>query len=373
MSATSGLRGVVAGVTKICTVDGEKGELVYSGFNIHELAENATFEETAYLLWNGRLPNRAELDELKAQLRAESHLPEPVLDLLRRFPKDAKPMDALRTAVSALGMWDPDEGDNSEAANRRKSIRLTAQIPILITAFNHIRNGREPIAPREDLSLAGNFLYTLTGQQPGPVAERTFDIALILHADHEYNASTFSARVTIATLSDVHSAITSAIGTLSGPLHGGANEAVFRMLEEVGTVDNVEAYVNGILGKPGGRVMGFGHAVYRTTDPRATHLQRMARALAEESGNSRLYEISTKIEKQVMDAKGIHANVDFYSATVYHVLGIPTDLFTPVFAASRVTGWTAHILEQLADNRIIRPRADYVGPTGLHYTPIDER
>jgi citrate synthase len=363
---------VVAGVSRISTVDGLEGRLVYQGITIHELAENASFEEVAFLLWEGRLPTRAELDQLNADLRSNAALPEPVIDILRKLPATAKPMDVLRTGVSALGIWDPDTGDNSLEANRRKAIRLTAQIPTLITAYHHLRCGREPVAPRNDLSVAANFLYMLNGELPGPVAEKTFDIALTLHADHEFNASTFSSRVTIATLSDMYSAITAAIGTLSGPLHGGANEGVFRMLEGISGPDQVDEWVRERLAKKE-RIMGFGHAVYKTTDPRATHLKRMAKELAEESGNSRLYEMSIRIEELMLAEKGLHANVDFYSATVYHVLGIPTDLFTPVFAVSRITGWTAHVLEQLADNRIIRPRADYVGPTDVHYVPIDER
>jgi citrate synthase len=372
VSSSAGLRGVVAGNSRISTVDGLEGRLIYQGINIHELAENATFEEVAFLLWEGRLPKQAELDRLNEELHRHAALPEPVIEIMRKFPADAKPMDALRTAVSALGLWDPDRNDNSLEANRRKAIRLTAQLPTIVTAFNHLRNGREPVAPRSDLNVAGNFLYMLNGEEPGPVATRTFDIALILHADHEFNASTFSSRVTIATLSDMYSAITAAIGTLSGPLHGGANEAVFRMLEEIPTVEDAEPWVRAKLAQKA-RIMGFGHAVYKTTDPRATHLKRMARALAEESGNSRLYEISTRIEELMLAEKGLHANVDFYSATVYHVLGIPTDLFTPVFAVSRITGWTAHVLEQLSDNRIIRPRAEYVGPVDQHYVPISER
>jgi len=373
VSAAAGLRGVVAGESSICTVDGLAGRLSYRGIPIEELAEHATFEEVAHLLWHGDLPTRAQLADLQASLRAEAALPAPVLTFLRSVPRDAKPMDVLRTAVSALGIWDPDAGDNSREANLRKSVRLTAQIPTLVTAFNHLRAGREPVAPHADLGVAANFLYMLKGEAPSETAARTFDIALILHADHEFNASTFSARVTIATLSDVHSAVTSAIGTLAGPLHGGANEAVFRMLEQIGTPDNVAPYVTQTLGAKGGRLMGFGHAVYKTTDPRARSLKAMAEKLAGESGNRRLYDMSTAIEKLAMDLKGLNANVDFYSATVYHVLGIPTDQFTPVFAVSRITGWTAHILEQLADNRIIRPRADYVGPTDRHYVPLAAR
>ncbi|HTE17058.1 MAG TPA: citrate synthase [Armatimonadota bacterium] len=373
MSSTEGLRGVVAGNSSICTVDGQQGKLVYRGIDISELAEQATFEEVAYLLWHGRLPKRSELDELQAQLHANATLPQPVMELLRLAPHSAKPMDVLRTAVSALGMWDPDAGDNSAEANLRKSIRLTAQIPTIITSFNHLRNGREPVAPRDDLSVAANFLYMLDGELSSEVAVKTFDVALTLHADHEFNASTFSARVTIATLSDVYSAVTAAIGTLSGPLHGGANEGVFRMLQEVGSVENVEPYIKAKLAQKGARVMGIGHAVYKTTDPRARHLKKMAESLTSESGNRLLFDMSTRIEQMMLDAKGLHANVDFYSASVYHVLGIPTDLFTPVFAISRITGWTAHILEQLSDNRIIRPRAEYVGPVDQHYVPIEQR
>jgi citrate synthase len=372
VSAT-GLRGVVAGETSICTVDGEQGKLTYRGISIDELAENASFEEVAYLLWNGKLPNRSELAALERQLRTEASLPDGVMAILRSAPKDATPMDVLRTAVSALGLWDPEAHDGSREANLRKSVRLTAQIPTIITAFNHIRNGREPVAPREDLDLAANFLYMLKGTPPTETEAKTLETALILHADHEFNASTFSARVTIATLSDVHSAVTAAIGTLAGPLHGGANEAVFRMLQEIGEPDNVDTYVREKLSTKGARLMGFGHAVYKTTDPRARHLKKMAEKLATESGNRKLFDMSTRIEELAMEIKGLHANVDFYSATVYHVLGIPTDLFTPVFAVSRVTGWTAHILEQLADNRIIRPRGEYVGPVDQHYIPLSER
>jgi citrate synthase len=373
VSSSAGLRGVVAGASSISSVDGLQGNLTYRGISIHDLAENGTFEEVAYLLWHARLPLRGELEELQQQLRAQAALPEPVLDLLHRFPPSARPMHALRTAVSALSMWDPEGADNSPAANQRKAVRLTAQIPTVIATLNHLRNGRVPVPPRRDLGLAANFLFMLTGEPPGEVAARTFDIALILHADHEFNASTFSARVTIATLSDLHSAITSAIGTLAGPLHGGANEAVFRMLQEIGSVENVEPYLRARLADKSARIMGFGHAVYKTTDPRAKHLKRMARALAEESGNVRLYQVSAKIEERMMAEKQLHANVDFYSATVYHILAIPTDLFTPLFAISRVVGWTAHVLEQLADNRIIRPSAEYVGPVDVPYVPMDAR
>jgi 2-methylcitrate synthase len=364
---------VVAGTSGISAVDGLQGKLIYRGIDIRDLAANASFEEAAYLLWHGELPTRDELDRLVNQLRENAALPPVVLDMVRTFPPTSRPMDVLRTGVSALSMWDPDPGAKSPEASLRKSIQLTAQIPTLVAAFHQIRSGREPLAARGDLSLAGNFLYMLSGEVPGRVAERTFDLALVLHADHEFNASTFSARVTIATLSDMYSAITSALGTLAGPLHGGANEAVFRMLQEIGDVENVEPYIRGVLAQKGARVMGFGHAVYKTTDPRAALLKEKARQLTVESGHTKLYDISIRIEEMMLREKNIHANVDFFSATVYHMVGIPSDLFTPVFAISRIAGWTAHVLEQLADNRLIRPLAEYVGPTDQHYVPIDQR
>lgn len=372
MASSEGLRDTVAGHSSISAVDGLAGRLCYQGIDIQELAENASFEEVAYLLWHGRLPKRAELSDLQEQLRAEAALPGEIVDILRRFPRTARPTHVLRTAVSALGLWDPEATDNSPEANLRKSIRLTARFPTLVATANHLRSGREPVAPRPELGIAGSFLYMLNGAAPTEVATRTFNVALVLHADHEFNASTFAARVTIATLSDMYSAITSAIGTLAGPLHGGANEAVFHMLEEIPSVADVEPYIRGKLERKE-KVMGIGHAVYKTTDPRARHLKQMAHALTEESGNTRLFQLSTKIEEVMLREKGLHANVDFYSASVYHVLGIPVDLFTPVFAISRIAGWTAHVMEQLADNRLIRPRAEYVGPVDRHYVPIDQR
>ncbi len=372
MSSSSGLRGVIAGDTRICTVDGTAGKLIYAGIPIQELADHASFEEVIYLLWHGELPTRVQLDQLVSDLRANAAVPADVLAVMQRFPPDSRPMDALRTAVSLLGMWDPDGSDNSMDASRRRALRLTAQMPTLVTAINHFRHGREPIAPRDDLGLAGNFLYMLTGAEPSPTQTRTFDVALILHADHEFNASTFSARVTIATLSDMYSAITAAVGTLSGPLHGGANEGVFKMLQGIGGLANVRPYIAARL-EAKERIMGIGHAVYKTTDPRAANLKQMARKLVAESGEGELFEMSELIEEIMLAEKGLYANVDFYSATVYHVLGIPVDLFTPVFAVSRISGWTAHVLEQLSDNRIIRPRGEYVGPTDRHYVPITER
>jgi len=366
------LRDIVAGHSSISAVDGLAGRLTFRGIDIQELAENASFEEVAYLLWHGRLPKRGELAELENQLQASAALPDEVVEVLRRFPASARPTHVLRTAVSALGLWDREAGDNSPEANLRKSIRLTAQIPTIVGTANHLRNGREPVVPRPELGIAGSFLYMLNGTAPTEVAARTFNVALVMHADHEFNASTFAARVTIATLSDMYSAITSAIGTLSGPLHGGANEAVFRMLEEIPSLAEAEPYIRGKLERKE-KVMGIGHAVYKTTDPRARYLKQMAHALTEESGETRLFQLSTKIEEIMLREKGLHANVDFYSASVYHVLGIPVELFTPVFAISRIAGWTAHVMEQLADNRLIRPRAEYVGPVDRHYVPIDQR
>ncbi|MBI3909534.1 MAG: citrate synthase [Armatimonadetes bacterium] len=368
----SGLEGVVAGRTGICTVDGAAGRLVYRGIAIQELAAQSHFEEVVYLLWYGELPTRSQLENLKQQLAAERALPPGVEAMLRGFPRTARPMDVLRTAVSALGIWDPDTGDNSPAANERKAVRLTARIPTLIAAFHALRRGRPPVAPRTDLSLAAHCLYLLHGEEPTPTAARSFDIALILHADHEFNASTFAARVTVGTLSDMYAAITSGIGALAGPLHGGANEGVMRMLQEIRSVSEVEAYIKEKLARRE-KIMGFGHRVYKTTDPRAAALKEMARSLTVEAGQTRLYEISERIERVMWEEKQLHANVDFYSATVYHVLGIPIDLFTPVFAISRISGWTAHVMEQLADNRLIRPRAEYVGPDNVPYVPIEQR
>lgn len=369
---TAGLEGVVAGRSAICTVDGTAGRLIYQGIEIQELAAHSNFEEVTFLLWNGRLPRRAELEAFRSQLAAERAIPAGVEQLLRHLPRTARPMDVLRTAVSALGIYDPDTGDDSLAASQRKAVRVTAQLPTIVTTFHALRSGREPVRPRADLSHAANFLYTLTGEEPTAVATRTFDIALVLHADHEFNASTFAARVTIATLSDLYAAITSAIGTLAGPLHGGANEGVMHMLQEIGSVEKVEPYLREKLARKE-KIMGFGHRVYKTTDPRAAALKEMSRRLTAEAGQSRLFEISERIEQFMLAEKGLHANVDFYSATVYHVLGLPVDLFTPVFAVSRIAGWTAHVLEQLADNRLIRPRAEYIGPVDVPYVPIDQR
>ena len=370
--AKAGLEGIVAAQSSISDVNGEEGKLIYAGYDIHDLAQHATFEEVVYLLWNGRLPTAVELAALKSELNSEAGLPGEIIELIRLLPKTANPMDMLRTVVSALGLYDPDGPDNSLEANARKAVRLTAKFPMIVTTFQRVRNGLEPVAPHEGLSLAGNFLYTLNGEEPDDVATRTMDVAFVLHADHELNASTFSARVTAATLSDMYSAIVSAIGTLKGPLHGGANEGVIKNLLEIGSVEAVEAWVKDAFAHKK-KIMGFGHRVYRTVDPRATHLVEMSRLLGERTGETKWYEMSRKMDEVVTREKHLNANVDFYSASTYYALGIPTDLFTPIFACSRISGWTAHVLEQFRNNRLIRPRAEYIGPRGLKYVPIEER
>ncbi|HEX2037058.1 MAG TPA: citrate synthase [Chloroflexota bacterium] len=373
-----GLEDVIAGPSAICEVyggDRERGipgRLIYRGYDINDLAKYSTFEETTYLLWHGRLPTRAELSELEHQLQANRALPPEVLELMQRFPKHSTPMDVLRTTVSALQLWDKQENDDTDQANHQKALRLTAQMPTLVATWHRIRSGQEVIQPKMGHNTAEAFLYMLSGDDTDDVAERTLDVALILHADHELNASTFAARVTAATLSDVHSAITSAIGALIGPLHGGANEGVIRMLQEMGDISNVEPWIERELAQKR-RIMGFGHRVYRTADPRATHLREMSRQLGERRGDLKFWEMSRKIEEVMAREKGLNANVDFYSASTYYALGVPIDLFTPVFAVSRIAGWTAHVLEQYANNRLIRPRAEYVGERNLTYVPIDQR
>lgn len=368
-----GLQDVVAATSSICYIDGQKGILSYRGIDIHDLAEHSTFEEVCYLLWFGRLPKQADLDEMKAVMGRSRDLPEPVVQLLNSLPADAPPMDVLRTAVSALSHFDPDVAANDKPANLRKTYRLTGQIASIVATADRIRNGREPVSPDPGLSHAANFVYMLTGEKPDATAERALDVALILHADHEFNASTFAARVTVATLTDLHSAIASAVGTLKGPLHGGANQDVMRMLIDIGETERAETYIKEALARKQ-KISGFGHRVYRTEDPRATHLRRMSRDLSESSGTRKWFETSRVIEEVVKREKNINANVDFYSATVYYNLGIPVDLFTPLFAVSRISGWTAHVLEQLDNNRLIRPRAEYTGPTHpAPYIPMNER
>ncbi len=370
MTATKGLEGIVAATSSISSII--DGVLTYRGINIDELAENANFEETAYLLWFGKLPTQTELDDLKAQLNASAPIPQQIIDQLKSYPKDANTMAVLRTAISALAFYDVEEADMSPAANVRKAIRLQAQVGTVIAAFDRIRKGLEPLAPLGKGTLAENFLYMLTGKAPEEIAVKALDQALVLHADHELNASTFSARVTVATLSDIYSGVTAAIGALKGPLHGGANEQVMAMLEDVGTSDKAEEYITEKLANKA-KIMGFGHRVYKDGDPRAKHLQAMSLALGELTGNMNWYDMSVKIEAIVVGQKGLKPNVDFYSASVYTSLEIPRDLFTPIFALSRMSGWTAHILEQYSDNRLIRPRADYIGPVDMRYIPMSER
>ncbi len=377
MTTNTGLEGVVVGQTKLSWIDGENGELIYVGYDIDDLARNTTFEEVAFLLWNLRLPNRAELEELNGQLAARNDLDDYVMGIVRGFPKDAEPMAALRTAVSAMALTDPEADDNSEPANRRKAIRLTAQIPTIIAAFDRVRKGKDPVAPRKDLSTAANFLYMLNGELADDLRVRTLDAALVLHAEHGMNASTFSARVTAGTLSDMYSAIVSAIGTLKGPLHGGANTRVMEMLDAIETSgeDPAEWVKRTLEGK--GRVMGFGHRVYKATDPRATVLRELADQIMA-GQDTKWLRLSDRVREAMaveMEARGrkVYPNVDFFSASVYTTLGIDMDLFTPIFALSRITGWTAHLFEQYANNRLIRPQSDYQGPRGQRVEPIDER
>jgi citrate synthase len=369
-----GLEGIVATSSSICYIDGEQGVLAYRGIDIHELADHSNFEETCYLLWFGRLPSRAELTDLQRRLAEERYIDPAILQLLRNAPRTALPMDVLRTAVSALGFYDADERKNDHDANIRKAIRLTSQIAMIVAAYDRIRKGKPLVEADRSLHHAANFLLQLNGSKPSATAEKALDVALILHADHELNASTFAARVTAATLSDMHSAITSAIGALKGPLHGGANEAAFRIMDQIERekADPVEFVGNMLAQKK--KVPGFGHRVYHTEDPRATHLRIMSRELGHSSGQPQWYEMSDKIEKFVRAEKKLNANVDFYSASTYHVLGIDEDLFTPVFAVSRISGWAAHVIEQLDDNRLIRPRAEYMGPGYPNrYVPIGKR
>src|SRR5271165_6314500 len=369
-----GLEGIVAANSGICWIDGDAGVLSYRGIDIHELAEKSTFEETTYLLWNGMLPNQLELREFSAQLALARSLDQRIVDMLRSFPASATPMEVLRTAVSALSFYDADEKDNSHDANVRKSYNLVSQIAMLVAIYDRLRKGLEIVPPDRSLSHAANFLWMLNGEKPSETATRTLDFALILHADHELNASTFAARVIAATLSDIHSAITGAIGALKGPLHGGANEAVMRLLLAIDKAgeDPVE-YVKNIL-QAKQKIMGFGHRVYKTEDPRATHLRRMSEKLGKDSGNPRWYEMSRAIELYINKDKKLNANVDFYSASTYATLGIDIDLYTPIFAISRISGWAAHVIEQLDDNRLIRPRAEYIGPAyPAPYTALEDR
>ncbi len=368
-----GLEGVVALDTQLSHIDGQKGELIYRGYDIDDLADKASFEEVAYLLWKGNLPTAQQLSELNDLLRSERALPPAIVDLLRAMPEDADPMNVLQTAVAALGVFDGETADTSPEANYRKAVRLTARIPTLIAAFDRIRKGKEPIAPLSDGSTAYNFVYMLNGDRPGEQADRIFDAALTLHAEHGLNASTFTARVIGSTLSDMYSAVAGAIGALKGPLHGGANIKVMETLIEIdASGKDPREWVKEALGRKE-RIMGFGHRVYKTFDPRARLLRETSESLADERGQRKWYDISVAMMETVKSEKGLDPNVDFFSASVYYMLGIDTDLYTPIFALARITGWTAHLLEQWEDNRLIRPSADYVGQRGLTFPAVDQR
>jgi citrate synthase len=373
--AKAGLEDTVATTSAICYLDGDRGVLAYCGYDIHELARHATFEEVCYLLWHRRLPNRSELGDLQSQLVAARPLPEAVIRAIRMLPH-GDGMDALRTLTSLLAHYDADAADNSPQANYRKAVRLTSQLGSLVATLGRMNAGGGPVPPDSVLGHAANFLYMLTGERPSGLATRAFDIALILHADHELNASTFAARVIAATLSDIHSAIVGGIGALKGPLHGGANAEVMKMLLDIGKdapVEKAEEVVRAKLARKE-KIPGFGHRVYHTEDPRATHLRQMSKDLEQRSGQTIWYEMSQRIEALVKAERKLNPNVDFYSASTYHALGITTDLFTPIFAVSRISGWTAHVLEQYANNRLIRPRAEYIGPEyPQRYVPVENR
>ncbi len=371
MAVTKGLEGIIATTSSISSIIDDS--LAYVGYDIDSLAEHAGFEEIVFLLWNRKLPTKTELLQFQQELAEHAELPASLIEQLKMIPlKQVHPMAALRSAVSLLGVYDENADLMDEKSNYLKALNLQAKLPTIVTAFSRLRKGLEPIGPRKDLSFAANFLYMLTGEVPEPIAIEAFNKALVLHADHELNASTFTARVCVATLSDIYSGITSAIGALKGPLHGGANEAVMKMLSEIGSLKNVDAYIQNKMAKKE-KIMGFGHRVYRKGDPRAKHLKEMAKKLTELTGESYLFDMSIKIEAMLKQEKNLVPNVDFFSASVYHSLGIDHDLFTPIFAVSRVSGWIAHILEQYENNRLIRPRADYTGPERLTYIPVEER
>ena len=372
MMVSKGLEGIVANHTRISDVLGEKGQLIYAGYDINELAGKASYEEVVYLLWSDRLPNRGELTQFTQSLRQQRELPRPVIDFLSSAPKSANPMDVIRTAVSMLGLYDTASGDD-HAANYQRCLSLTAKMGVIAAYFHRARLGKRLPPIRQDLGEAAHFLYLMDDAEPTAEAAQTLDVAYVLHADHGMNASTFTARVTVATLTDVYSAMTAAIAALKGPLHGGANEGVITMLQKIGSVDQVESYLEDQLGQKK-KIMGIGHRVYKTLDPRAPHLQAMGAKLTAQLGEPKWIQMSERIAAYMKEKKGLNANVDFYSATVYYSLGIPTDLFTPVFAIARTSGWAAHILEQLADNRLYRPLSEYTGrPVGEKVVPVDQR
>jgi|ERR1035437_1336680 citrate synthase len=371
-AAAAGLRGVVAAQSAIGDVNGEQGILIYQGYNIHDLAEHSTFEEVVFLLWNGRLPKEEELKSLTAEIRANYNAPPAVIAMMKQFPKDADPMDVLRTAISSLDFYDKDGHGTDREPALRAAIRLTAQMGTIAAAWDRIRNGKDVIAPDSSLSIAANFLYMLRGERADADEERMFDVCLMLHADHELNASTFTTRVVSGTLAGMYGAVTAGIAALAGPLHGGANTNVMKMLIEIDDPSKVDAWVDKAL-EEHRKIMGIGHAVYKTEDPRATWLRKYSRHMGEKKGELKWFEMSQRIEQLMLEKKGMFPNVDFYSASTYYLMGIPLDLYTPIFAVSRISGWTGHILEQYGHNKLIRPRAEYIGARDLKYTPIADR
>jgi citrate synthase len=372
MADKGGLEGIVVARSRLCSIDGQKGVLIYGGYDVNELAEHSSYEEVAFLILRGRLPTVPELDAFAGKLADARTLSEETARVIDMLASHAAPMEMLRTAVSADSFDDPDKDSNEEEAYFRKATRLIARMPTMVARYDRRRRGLDPIDPDPALGHAANFLWMLSGEQPDAAAARTFDVALILHADHEMNASTFTARVIASTLSDMHSAITGAIGALKGPLHGGANEQVMRLLADIGSDRDVGEEIHRRLAERQ-RIMGFGHRVYKTYDPRAVILKRFSKDLSERSDEPHWYTMSEQIEKAVLDEKGLYPNVDFYSASTYHYLGIETGLFTPIFAMSRVVGWAAHVIEQHGDNRLIRPSSEYVGPPLRPYEPIEQR
>ena len=371
-AATAGLRGVVAAQSAIGDVNGEEGKLIYQGYDIHDLAEHSTFEEVVFLLWHGSLPTQAELDEHTSRIRRNYEAPKEVIDLMKQYPKESDPMDVLRTSVSSLDLYDPKgQGTDRESAVGA-AVRITARMGTLAAAWDRIRTGKDVVAPDVNLSIAENFLYMLRGEKPDAEEARMFDIALILHADHELNASTFTTRVVAGTLADMYGSVTAGIAALAGPLHGGANTAVMKMLIEIDDPAKIDAWVDDALAHKK-KIMGIGHAVYKTEDPRATWLRKFSKQMAEKKGESKWFDMSQRIEKLMHEKKGMYPNVDFYSASTYYLMGIPLDLYTPIFAVSRISGWTGHILEQYANNKLIRPRAEYIGKRDQKYVPIGDR
>ncbi len=371
-AAAAGLRGVVAAQSSIGDVNGEQGILIYQGYDIHDLAEHSTFEEVVFLLWNRRLPSKVELEQVSSDIRANYDVPSEVIEMMKAFPKDADPMDVLRTSISALDFYDKD-GHGTDRENAMKAaIKLTGQIGTIAAAWDRIRNGNEPVTPDMSRSIADNFLYMLRGEAADADEVRMFDVALILHADHELNASTFTTRVVSGTLADMYGAVTAGIAALAGPLHGGANTAVMKMLIEIDDLDKVDAFIDAAL-ESKRKIMGIGHAVYKTEDPRATWLRKYSQKMAEKKGESKWFAMSQRIEQLMHEKKGMFPNVDFYSASTYYLMGIALDMFTPIFAVSRISGWTGHILEQYANNKLIRPRAEYIGARDLKYVPVNER